>query len=187
MSGPTRPPSGGASRQPWSPEQAPKGVTCPACGLANDDGVRTCRNCGLPIAGTDDPVRGVAPGRVAMPSTQRSGVSALVGLALVVGLLLVAGTLAVSGGGILSSGGRLGVDAVEGHRGEVLLCEYHGIGVMLVMGRRHVYEGDPEAMRHLLGWIGERGVGACRIEPSWREPHRLTSHTVSERLLCPKG
>lgn len=47
-----------------------------------------------------------------MPSAQRSGISATVGLALVVGLLLIAGTLAVSGGGILSTGGRLGVDPV---------------------------------------------------------------------------
>jgi hypothetical protein len=42
-----------------------------------------------------------------MPSTQRSGLSAALGLFVVVGLLLVGGTLAVSGGGILSSGGRL--------------------------------------------------------------------------------
>lgn len=47
-----------------------------------------------------------------MPSAQRSGLSATIGLVLVVGLLLVAGTLAVSGGGILSTGGRLGVDPV---------------------------------------------------------------------------
>jgi hypothetical protein len=72
-----------------------------------------CRNCGLPIASATDPVRGVVPGRVDMPSAHRSGLSATVGLALVVGLLLVAGTLAVSGGGILSTGGRLGVDAAE--------------------------------------------------------------------------
>jgi hypothetical protein len=45
-----------------------------------------------------------------MPSQQRSGVSATVGLVMVIGLLLISGTLAVSGGGILSGGGRLGVD-----------------------------------------------------------------------------
>jgi hypothetical protein len=72
-----------------------------------------CRNCGLPVASTNDPLRGVAPGRIDMPSSQRSGLSATIGLVLVVGLLLVAGTLAVSGGGILNSGGRLGVDPVE--------------------------------------------------------------------------
>jgi len=49
---------------------------------------------------------------VDLPSAQRSGISATVGLVLVVGLLLVAGTLAVSGGGILNSGGRLGADAI---------------------------------------------------------------------------
>jgi inosine/guanosine/xanthosine phosphorylase family protein len=48
---------------------------------------------------------------------------------------------------------------VEGHRGEVLMCEHHGLGVMLVLGRRHVYEGEPEAMRHLLRWVRDRGVG----------------------------
>lgn len=109
MSGPTRPPSGGTPRQPWAPEQALQGVTCPACGLANEAGARVCRNCGLPIASASDPLRGVKPGRVDMPSAERSGLSATIGLALVVGLLLVGGTLAVSGGGILSGGGRLGV------------------------------------------------------------------------------
>jgi hypothetical protein len=83
------------------------GVTCPACGLANEAGARVCRNCGLPIASAGDPLRGVAPGRVDMPSTHRSGLSATIGLVLVIGLLLVGGSLAVSGGGILSSGGRL--------------------------------------------------------------------------------
>lgn len=48
-----------------------------------------------------------------MPSAQRSGISATVGLVIVVGLLLVAGSLAVSGGGILSSGGRIGVAPVS--------------------------------------------------------------------------
>lgn len=111
MSGPTRPPSGGTSRQSWTPDQAPRGVTCPACGLANEPGARVCRNCGLPIASATDPLRGVAPGGVDMPSAQRSGLSATIGLALVVGLLIVGGTLAVTGGGILGGGGRLGVPA----------------------------------------------------------------------------
>jgi len=70
-----------------------------------------CRNCGLPVAADDDPLRGVSPGNVEMPSAQRAGVSATIGLGIVVVLLLVAGTLAVSGGGILSGGGRIGVAA----------------------------------------------------------------------------
>lgn len=89
------------------------GITCPACGLANESGARVCRNCGLPIAGENDPLRGVAPGRVDLPRVQRSGFSATLGLVLVIGLLMVGGTLAYSGGGILSTGGRLGVDATE--------------------------------------------------------------------------
>lgn len=86
-------------------------MTCPACGLANEAGARVCRNCGLPIASADDPLRGVRANRVEIAGASRSGVSATLGLALVVGLLLIGGTLAVSGGGILSGGGRLGVDA----------------------------------------------------------------------------
>ena len=87
------------------------GITCPACGLANEAGARTCRNCGLPIASAGDPVRGVVPGRVDLPKARRSGLSATIGFVMVIGLLLVGGTLAVSGGGILNSGGRLGAAA----------------------------------------------------------------------------
>ena len=102
-----RPQSGGAPVQPWTPGAAPTGVTCPACGLTNESGARTCRNCGLPIASADDPVRGVAPGRVDLPRTRRSGFSAAVGFVMVIALLLVGGSLAITGGGgILSGGGR---------------------------------------------------------------------------------
>lgn len=94
--------------QPWTAGAAPTGVTCPACGLTNEAGARTCRNCGLPIASADDPVRGVAPGRVDLPRTHRSGFSATIGLVMVVALLLVGGSLALTGGGgVLSGGGRL--------------------------------------------------------------------------------
>jgi hypothetical protein len=96
-----------AHGQPWTPGAAPKGVSCPACGLTNEPGARTCRNCGLPIAGADDPVRGVAPGRVDLPKVRRSGVSASIGFVMVIVLLLAGGTLAFTGGGgLLSSGGR---------------------------------------------------------------------------------
>ena len=93
-----------------TPELAARGVTCPACGLANEAGARVCRNCGLPIASTEDPLRGVRANRVEIVGASRSRVSATLGLALVIGLLLIGGTLAVSGGGILNSGGRLGAD-----------------------------------------------------------------------------
>ncbi len=108
----TSPQGGSTPRQPWTPDQAPQGVTCPACALVNEAGARVCRNCGLPIASTADPLRGVKAGHVDLPTAQRSGLSGMVGLAMVIGLLLVGGTLAVSGGGILNSGGRLGVDPV---------------------------------------------------------------------------
>ncbi len=107
-----RPQSGGAPVQPWTPGAAPTGVTCPACGLTNEAGARTCRNCGLPIAAADDPVRGVAPGRVELPRTRRSGFSATLGFFMVVGLLLVGGSLALTGGGgLLSGGGRFFAEA----------------------------------------------------------------------------
>jgi hypothetical protein len=107
MTSANRPPSANTPRQPWTPEPGTGGVTCPACGLANEPGARTCRNCGLPIARAHDPVRGVAPGRVDLPEARRSGLSATIGFVLVLGLLLVGGTLAVSGGGgLLSGGGR---------------------------------------------------------------------------------
>ena len=107
MTSANRSPKGGAPGQPWTPGAQPKGVTCPACGLANEPGARTCRNCGLPIASSDDPVRGVAPGRVDLPKVRRSGISAALSLAVVVGLLLVGGSLAFTGGGgLLSGGGR---------------------------------------------------------------------------------
>jgi hypothetical protein len=103
-----RPQSGGAPVQPWTAGVAPTGVTCPACGLTNEAGARTCRNCGLPIASADDPIRGVSPGRVDLPRTRRSGFSAAIGFVLVVALLLVGGSLALTGGGgVLSGGGRL--------------------------------------------------------------------------------
>jgi hypothetical protein len=107
MTSANRLPSASGSGQPWTPGTQAAGVKCPACGLANEPGARTCRNCGLPIAGSGDPVRGVAPGRVDLPKVQRSGVSATVGFVIVIALLLVGGTLAVSGGGgLLSGGGR---------------------------------------------------------------------------------
>ena len=111
MTAPNRPPGGGAPGRPWTPAPAPSGVTCPTCGLRNEPGARVCRNCGLPVAADNDPLRGVSPGSVEMPSTKRAGFSATIGLGLVVVLLLVAGSLAVSGGGILNSGGRIGVAA----------------------------------------------------------------------------
>jgi hypothetical protein len=107
MTSANRPPRGGAPGQPWTPGAAPKGVSCPACGLANEPGARTCRNCGLPIASADDPVRGVAPGRVDLPKVRRSGISALLSVVVVVALLAVGSSLALTGGGgILSGGGR---------------------------------------------------------------------------------
>ncbi len=53
----------------------------------------------------------------------------------------------------------VGVCTVAGHSGEVRLCDIDGARVLMVLGRRHVYEGAPDAMGHLLRWIHGHGVG----------------------------
>jgi inosine/guanosine/xanthosine phosphorylase family protein len=55
--------------------------------------------------------------------------------------------------------GGVGDCTVDGHVGQVVMCDVGGVGVMFVLGRRHSYEGTPYAMRNLLHWICERGVG----------------------------
>lgn len=108
MTAPSGPPSDRAAWQPWTPERPGPGVTCPACGLANQPGARVCRRCGLPIASPDDPLRGVTPGRVDIPGARGSGLSATFGLLIVVAALVVVGSLALSGDGFLSGGSQLG-------------------------------------------------------------------------------
>lgn len=77
--------------------------------MADRPGAPVCRNCGLPIARSGDPLRGVAPRWIEAPDAGPSTTTSLVGLALVLGLLLMGGVLATSGAGILQYGGRLGV------------------------------------------------------------------------------
>ncbi|HXV12853.1 MAG TPA: hypothetical protein VEC56_01475 [Candidatus Krumholzibacteria bacterium] len=52
----------------------------------------------------------------------------------------------------------VGAPGVEGHTGRVLEGTIGGGACTLVMGRRHVYEGDPAAVAHLVAWLAERGV-----------------------------
>jgi inosine/guanosine/xanthosine phosphorylase family protein len=52
---------------------------------------------------------------------------------------------------------------VAGHSGEVRLCDIGGTRVLLALGRRHVYEGTPDAMRHLLRWMHGHGIGDVLI------------------------
>jgi xanthosine phosphorylase len=48
----------------------------------------------------------------------------------------------------------VGECTVVGHRGEIAICD----GVVIVLGRRHVYEGEPLAMRRLLRWVADQGA-----------------------------
>ncbi len=52
----------------------------------------------------------------------------------------------------------VGACGVEGHSGRVLEGTVGGGECTLVMGRRHVYEGDPVAVAKLIEWLAERGV-----------------------------
>lgn len=52
----------------------------------------------------------------------------------------------------------VGACGVEGHAGRVLEGTVEGRPCTLVMGRRHVYEGDPSAVVRLIEWLSESGV-----------------------------
>lgn len=52
----------------------------------------------------------------------------------------------------------VGACGVEGHVGRVLEGTIGGRECTLVVGRRHVYEGDPAAVAHLVAWLAESGV-----------------------------
>jgi purine-nucleoside phosphorylase len=52
----------------------------------------------------------------------------------------------------------VGCATVPGHRGEVLRCRSAGATCWVVMGRRHIYEGDATPIRALVSWLAERGA-----------------------------
>jgi len=52
----------------------------------------------------------------------------------------------------------VGACGVEGHTGRVLEGTIDGRECTLVMGRRHVYEGDPAAVASLVEWLAASGV-----------------------------
>lgn len=52
----------------------------------------------------------------------------------------------------------VGACGVEGHTGRVLEGTLAGRACTLMMGRRHVYEGDPAAVAHLVEWLAASGV-----------------------------
>lgn len=52
----------------------------------------------------------------------------------------------------------VGACGVEGHTGRVLEGTVDGHECTLVMGRRHVYEGEATAVEHLMAWLAGRGV-----------------------------
>jgi purine-nucleoside phosphorylase len=56
----------------------------------------------------------------------------------------------------------VGACTVPGHAGRVSMCEAGepgGVDVLFVLGRRHLYEGEPDAVRKLMFWVREQGVG----------------------------
>ena len=52
----------------------------------------------------------------------------------------------------------VGACGVEGHSGRILEGAIEGRPCTLVMGRRHVYEGDPGAVARLIEWLAKNGV-----------------------------
>jgi len=50
----------------------------------------------------------------------------------------------------------LGAPTVDGHRGEVRICETLGAGLVLVLGRRHFYERAHDKMDRLVEWLVEQ-------------------------------
>jgi len=52
----------------------------------------------------------------------------------------------------------VGACTVAGHPGEVRWCRAGAVRLALVLGRRHVYEGEPGAMFRLFEWLRDEGV-----------------------------
>ena len=52
----------------------------------------------------------------------------------------------------------VGACAIEGHSGCVIEGTIAGHACTLVMGRRHVYEGEGAAVEALVAWLAKRGV-----------------------------
>jgi len=52
----------------------------------------------------------------------------------------------------------VGACGVEGHVGCVLEGAIDGYPCTLVVGRRHVYEGEPDAVARLVEWLAQAGV-----------------------------
>lgn len=52
----------------------------------------------------------------------------------------------------------VGACTVAGHPGEVRWCRAGAAHLALVLGRRHVYEGEPEGMLRLFEWLRGEGV-----------------------------
>ncbi|HEU4929976.1 MAG TPA: hypothetical protein VFU38_09100, partial [Candidatus Krumholzibacteria bacterium] len=53
---------------------------------------------------------------------------------------------------------NVGACAVEGHAGCVIEGTIGGRECTLVMGRRHVYEGEAAAVEALVAWLARRGI-----------------------------
>jgi purine-nucleoside phosphorylase len=52
----------------------------------------------------------------------------------------------------------VGACTVPGHAGEVRVGALAGRPCLIVLGRRHVYEGEESAMNRLVAWLADRGA-----------------------------
>lgn len=77
--------------------QTPPFIVCPACRLRNDITARFCRDCGLPLGGPRDPVRGTTRRRAELPSDRGAGIAALLGLVSIVVIAGIVGYLVLRG------------------------------------------------------------------------------------------
>lgn len=73
--------------------QVPRFIVCPVCHQRNDVTARFCRDCGLPLGFSRDPVRGTTTRRAELPSERGAGIAAILSLAAIVIIAGIAGYL----------------------------------------------------------------------------------------------
>lgn len=66
----------------------------------------------------------------------------------------------------------VGACTVHGHAGEIREGAIAGRECLLVLGRRHVYEGEPARVDHLVAHLGRRGAGALLVTSAAGALHR---------------
>lgn len=66
----------------------------------------------------------------------------------------------------------VGACTVHGHAGEIREGRIGGRECLLVLGRRHVYEGEPDRVEHLVAHVARRGAGALLVTSAAGALHR---------------